>query len=370
MRPLHRPRDDRRVGQLVVHPVEGHAVRGEALPQDREGLVEPALRLLLARHAVEGQLGGGDAPAHAQVEPPAGQLVEGHRLLDDAHRVVQRQDRDERPQPQPRGPLRGRRQHQVRRRRDGQRRPVVLGQVVGVEAKPVVGLDQLKPLSDLLDVRPSRVVVVVDDPEAHAPNLTPLPGLAHRPVRLKSFITNGAEFPPRTRRRASLGGCAPPVAWGHGGAVWTSRGITGICAAQQGSCDIDETLMVWSYLDETALMQSASGRGRLEGNRCRARLAVTDADKLEFSYPRSFGPDPSDCAESEGERAAAFTSMARTRSAASWFRRSLKMARACSQAWMACARLPAAWRVSPRWTRASASLKRSPASRCRLSARW
>jgi len=28
---------------------------------------------------------------------------------------------------------------------------------------------------------------VVDDPEAHAPNLTPLPGLAHRPVRLKIF---------------------------------------------------------------------------------------------------------------------------------------------------------------------------------------
>jgi hypothetical protein len=33
---------------------------------------------------------------------------------------------------------RGRRQHQVRRRRDGQRRPVVLGQVVGVKAQPVV----------------------------------------------------------------------------------------------------------------------------------------------------------------------------------------------------------------------------------------
>jgi len=38
------------------------------------------------------------------------------RLLDDAHRVIQRQARDERPEPQPRGPLRGRRRHQVRRR--------------------------------------------------------------------------------------------------------------------------------------------------------------------------------------------------------------------------------------------------------------
>ena len=61
--------------------------------------------------------------------------------------------------------------------------------------------------------------------------------------------------------------------------------------------------MVWSYLDETALMQSASGRCRLEGNRRRARLAVTDADKPELSYLRSFGPDPSDslgCAEPGG----------------------------------------------------------------------
>ena len=41
---------------VVVLPVEGHAVRRQALPQDREGLVEPALRLLLARHAVEAGL--------------------------------------------------------------------------------------------------------------------------------------------------------------------------------------------------------------------------------------------------------------------------------------------------------------------------
>ena len=81
--------------------------------------------------------------------------------------------------------------------------------------------------------------------------------------------------------------------------------------------------MVWSYLDETALMQSASGRGRLEGNRCRARLTVTDADKLEFSYPRSSGSDSLGrdgslgCAEPEGARAPVLASMARTLAAAS-----------------------------------------------------
>jgi hypothetical protein len=172
VRPLHRQGDNRRVSQLAVLPVEGHAVRRQALPQDREGLVEPALRLL-TRHAVERQPGGRDAPARAQVEPPAGQLIQRDRFLDDAHRVVQRQDRDERPGPQPRGPLRGRRQHQVRRRRDGQRCPVVPGQVAGVKAQPVVGLDQLQTPGDLPGMRPARVVVMVDDPEAHALNLTP-----------------------------------------------------------------------------------------------------------------------------------------------------------------------------------------------------
>ena len=41
------------------------------------------------------------------------------------------------------------------------------------KAQPVVSFDQLQPLGDLLDMRPSRVVVMVDDPEAHALNLTP-----------------------------------------------------------------------------------------------------------------------------------------------------------------------------------------------------
>jgi hypothetical protein len=55
----------------------------------------------------------------------------------------------------------------VRRPGDGQRRPVVLGQVIGVEPQPVIGLDELQPLLDLLAVPPSGVVIVVNDPESH-----------------------------------------------------------------------------------------------------------------------------------------------------------------------------------------------------------
>src|SRR5690348_7063646 len=51
--------------------------------------------------------------------------------------------------------------------------------------------------------------------------------------------------------------------------------------------------MVWSYLDETALMQSASGRGRLEGNRRRAQASgdrcgpagVQLSTKLRLGFP-------------------------------------------------------------------------------------
>ncbi len=169
---LHRPGHDGRRGQRVVLPGEGDAVRGQPLAQDLEGLIEPLLRLRLAGHSVERQLGGGHPAPDAQVEPPGRELVEQHRLLDEAHRVVQRQDRDQRPQPQSRRPPRRRGEHQVRRPADCQRRPVVLGQVIGVEPEPVVGLDQLQPLFDLLHMRPPGVVIVIDDPEAHAATVT------------------------------------------------------------------------------------------------------------------------------------------------------------------------------------------------------
>jgi hypothetical protein len=167
---LHRPRHDGCIGQRVVLAGEGDAVRRHSLPQDLQGLVESLLRLRLAGHPVECQLGRRHASPDAQVKPPASELVEGSRLLDDAHRVVQRQDRDQRPEPQPRGRSCRRREHQVGRAGDGQRRPVMLGQVVGVEPQPVVGLDEPQPLLDLLDVRPSGVVIVVDDPESHIPD--------------------------------------------------------------------------------------------------------------------------------------------------------------------------------------------------------
>jgi hypothetical protein len=44
---------------------------------------------------------------------------------------------------------------------------VVLGEVVGVEAKPVVQLGELEPLGELLGGRAAVVVDVVEDAELH-----------------------------------------------------------------------------------------------------------------------------------------------------------------------------------------------------------
>jgi predicted amidohydrolase YtcJ len=135
---LHRLGHHRRVRDVVVLPVEVDGVRaGQARPQHRERLVEALLRLF-PWHAVEAGLDRRDAAPDAEVEPPAGELVQRARLLDHAHRVVQRQDRDQRAEPDDRRALRRRGQHQVRRRGDPERSAVVLGHVVGVIAQPLV----------------------------------------------------------------------------------------------------------------------------------------------------------------------------------------------------------------------------------------
>jgi hypothetical protein len=60
---------------------------------------------------------------------------------------------------------------------------VVLGQVVGVEPQPVIGLDELQPFLDLLDVRPSGVVIVIDDPESHIRDGSAAPPAVLAPLR-------------------------------------------------------------------------------------------------------------------------------------------------------------------------------------------
>ncbi len=94
-------------------------------------------------------------------------LVEHADLVDQPQRVVERQQVDHRPEAKPLGALRNGGQEQAGRRRIAERRVVVLGEVIAVEAGAVVCLDQSEPLLEMAGERQAAVVEVVEDPEAH-----------------------------------------------------------------------------------------------------------------------------------------------------------------------------------------------------------
>jgi hypothetical protein len=156
---------------IVVLPVEGHLrdIGGQAHLQDLEGLVEPGLRLR-TRHAVEAGLDRRDTPAHAEDKAAVGELVERGGLFDHPQRGNERQDRDQHAKPdRRREPGRGG-QHQVRGG-DAKGSAMVLGELVGVVAEPLIGGDQLEALVQLPCRRQAARIVVVEDGEEHRRSL-------------------------------------------------------------------------------------------------------------------------------------------------------------------------------------------------------
>jgi hypothetical protein len=75
-----------------------------------------------------------DAAPDSELEAAARERVEHRHFLDQSQRVVDRQQVDQRPESQPRGPLAQRGEQDSGRRREAERRAVVLGDVVAVEA--------------------------------------------------------------------------------------------------------------------------------------------------------------------------------------------------------------------------------------------
>ena len=78
---------------------------------------------------------------------PAGELIEHADLLDEPERVVERQAVHAGAQADAPGALAGRGQEEAGHRGQAERRRVVLGQVVGVEAGRVVLLEQRRRCS-------------------------------------------------------------------------------------------------------------------------------------------------------------------------------------------------------------------------------
>src|SRR5262245_10311891 len=94
MRPLQRPQDHRHVVKLVMLALERQLVAGKALQAELEGLVVnlPGLREV---EAVSACLERRDTAPDPEFEAPAAHLVEHADFLDQAQRMIERQEIDE-----------------------------------------------------------------------------------------------------------------------------------------------------------------------------------------------------------------------------------------------------------------------------------
>src|SRR6516225_10494947 len=81
--------------------------------------------------------------------------------------MVKRQQVDHRPEPQPARPLRHRGEKHTGRGGVAERGRVVLGEMVAVKARAIVGLDQLQALLEQLAEGDPAVVQMIEDPKAH-----------------------------------------------------------------------------------------------------------------------------------------------------------------------------------------------------------
>ncbi len=166
---LERLQDHRDLSIGVFRPPVVEHVAGQALEHDLEDLPVDLLGLQVVE-VEEGHLVGHDPPPHPEVEPAPGELIEHAHLLDEPERVVERQAVHARPEPDAPGALGGRGQEDPGHRSQAERRRMVLGQVVGVEAGRVVLLEQ--PEAVLVEVRHRDVpaVEVVEDAQVHIPS--------------------------------------------------------------------------------------------------------------------------------------------------------------------------------------------------------
>ncbi len=166
MRLLHRLQRHRHAIEFVELPVISQDVMRQTAANDLERLGE-LLHAACEIDTEEPDLDRRDAAADAKQKAPATHLVEHADLVDEAQRVIKRQQIHHRPEPDLPRPLRDRGQEDTGRRGIAERRVVVLGEMVAVEPGAVIGLDQLQPLLEELADRHTAIIQMVEDPEAH-----------------------------------------------------------------------------------------------------------------------------------------------------------------------------------------------------------
>jgi hypothetical protein len=140
---------------------------GRQRGEDDVATLEEALARLLLGEPVEAQFDRRDPAADAEVEAAAAEVIEHADLLGQPQRVVLRERVDQRAEPQTLAVLRGGGEKDARRRREAERRPVVLGKVVAVETAAIVGADQLEPVGVLRTEIGLGAIHVIEHAELH-----------------------------------------------------------------------------------------------------------------------------------------------------------------------------------------------------------
>src|SRR5215813_11171298 len=197
MRALQRPQDHRHVAKSVMLALEGQFVAGKALEDEFEGLVIDFAGLREIE-AVSASLERRHAASDPELEPPAAHLIEHADFLDQAQRMIERQEIDERAEAQRLGALRYGREKQPGRGGAAKRRRVVLGDVVAIDAAAVIGFDQLEPIGVECAERAAPVVHVIEYAEFHA---APRRRTMARHPRPPRFGSSGTALPGVTTLR-------------------------------------------------------------------------------------------------------------------------------------------------------------------------
>jgi hypothetical protein len=154
------------VTEIVIFAFVGQFVGGQAAQQhlQRFGVHRTGIRRIIAEIAV---LDRRDAAPDAQQQASTAHLVQHADLIDQPQRMIQRQRVDQRAEAQALRALRDGGQIHAGRGCQAQRRRVMLGHVIAVEAGLVVGLDQRQAIGIETIERAGAAIHVVKHAELH-----------------------------------------------------------------------------------------------------------------------------------------------------------------------------------------------------------
>ncbi len=166
MRLLERLEFDGHAGIVVELSAEAHGPGCQRLAQDLQRF-EIHLLPLIGINPVISSLDRRNAAPDAEIETAAADLVEHADFLRHSERMVQRQGIDQRPETQVLRALSDRGKEHAGRGGKAQRRRMMLGGMIRVEATAIVSLDQLQSLLVKLVQGNIIAIEMIEYPDFH-----------------------------------------------------------------------------------------------------------------------------------------------------------------------------------------------------------